>query len=76
MFGIPTVAFFVQDVIITALVSWVYYFSEARRLGIGDLWVYVLCTLIVGVSLALPLFLYAHEGVLAKESRFTFLTLG
>jgi hypothetical protein len=31
------------------------------------LWVYVVCTLAVGVSLALPLFLYVREGHIAPS---------
>jgi hypothetical protein len=43
-------------------------FSEGPRRGMKNLWVYVLCTLLVGVSLGLPLFLFFRERKLNAES--------
>ena len=63
-FGTPIAAFFVFDVLISALVLWAFILSEGRRLGVKNLWVYFVSTLIVGVSLALPLFLYFRQGIL------------
>ena len=54
-------AFFGMDVIVSSLVLWVFVFSEGRRRKMSKLWVYVLCNLLVGVSLALPLFLFFRE---------------
>jgi hypothetical protein len=54
-------AFFGMDVIVSSVVLWVFVFSEGPRRGMKKLWVYVLCNLAVGVSLALPLFLYFRE---------------
>lgn len=65
MVGTPIAAFFVMDVVVSSLVLWVFIFTEGRRLGMEHLWVYVVCNLLVGVSLALPLFLYFREGKLA-----------
>jgi hypothetical protein len=61
LFERPITAFFVMDVIVSSLVLWVFIFAEGRRLGMKHLWVYVLSNLVVGVSLALPLFLYFRE---------------
>jgi hypothetical protein len=58
--------FFAVDLIITALVSWAFLVREARALDIGNAWVYVVATLLVGPSFALPLFLYVREGQLAS----------
>lgn len=55
------------DVLISALALWAFVFWEGRRLGMRRLWLYGLATLLVGVSLALPLFLYARAGVLASD---------
>jgi hypothetical protein len=49
------------DVVISALVLFVFVFSEGRRLQMKHLWAYVLCTLPVGVSFGLPLFLFFRE---------------
>lgn len=59
--------FFAMDVIVSSVVLWIFVFSEGRRLGMRRLWLYVVCNLAVGVSLALPLFLLFRERAL--ESR-------
>ena len=60
-------AFFGLDVVVSALALLVFVGSEGRRRGMKHLWVYVLCTLLVGVSLGLPLFLFFRERQLAEE---------
>ncbi|HEX8175745.1 MAG TPA: DUF2834 domain-containing protein [Pyrinomonadaceae bacterium] len=55
-------AFFGLDVIVSSVVLWLFVFSEGRRLRMRNLWLYILCNLAVGVSLALPLFLFFREG--------------
>lgn len=54
-------AFFGVDVIISSVALWIFIFSEGRRRKMSKLWVYVMCNLLVGVSLALPLFLFFRE---------------
>src|SRR5919112_1896937 len=54
-------AFFGVDVIVSSVVLWLFVFSEGRRRGMRGLWLYVACNLAVGVSLALPLFLFFRE---------------
>src|SRR5215470_5518824 len=54
----PVSRFFAWDVVISAVTLWVFVFLEGRRLKMKNLWIYVLCTLLVGVSLGLPLFLF------------------
>ena len=56
--------FFGMDVVVSSLVLWIFVFSEGRRLGMRHLWLYVVCNLVVGVSLALPLFLWFRERTL------------
>lgn len=55
-------AFFGLDVIVSSVVLWLFVFSEGRRLRMKRLWLYILCNLAVGVSLALPLFLFFRES--------------
>ena len=43
-------------------------FSEGRRLGMERLWVHVLLNLLVGVSFALPVFLYVREGKIEQAT--------
>lgn len=59
-------AFFGVDVIISGLVLLVFVGREGRQLGMRNLWAYALSTLLVGVSLGLPLFLFFRERRLAR----------
>jgi hypothetical protein len=49
------------DLTISVIAFWVYAFVEANRLQIKNPWVFVLATLLVGLSFALPPFLYFRE---------------
>ena len=60
-------AFFGLDVIVSSFVLWFFVFSEGRKRGMRNLWLYVVCNLAVGVSLALPLFLFFRERRLKGE---------
>ncbi len=57
----PVSRFFALDVLISALALFLFVHLEGRRLKMANLWVYVVCTLLVGVSLGLPLFLFFRE---------------
>jgi hypothetical protein len=50
-----------MDLTISVIVFWTYAFMEARKLQMKNAWVYALATLLVGLSFALPLFLYFRE---------------
>ena len=67
LFSNSVSGFFGMDVIVSSVVLWIFVFSEGGRLGMRRLWLYVLCNLAVGVSLALPLFLLFRERVLESE---------
>ena len=54
-------AFFGMDVIVSSVALWLFVITEGKRRGMKNLWVYIVCNLIVGVSLALPLFLFFRE---------------
>ena len=57
--------FFGLDVIVSSIVLWVLVRTEGRRRQMRHLWIYVVCNLLVGVSLGLPLFLYMRERKIA-----------
>ena len=65
LFGTHIAAFFAVDLLITAVVFWVFVYREASRLQMKRAWVYVAATLLIGPSFALPLFLYFREIRLA-----------
>lgn len=54
-------AFFGMDVLASALTLLVLIGLEGRRLRVRHLWLPVVGTLLVGVSLGLPLFLYLRQ---------------
>ncbi|HET6343208.1 MAG TPA: DUF2834 domain-containing protein [Gemmatimonadota bacterium] len=53
--------FFGMDVLVSALVLWVFIGVEGKRLAIKKLWIPVAGTVAVGVSFGLPLFLYMRQ---------------
>jgi hypothetical protein len=54
-------AFFALDLIVSAIVLLLFIQSEGRRLQMRLLWLPMLGTVLVGVSLGLPLFLYLRQ---------------
>ena len=54
-------AFFGLDVVVSAFVLFVFIFAEGRRLALSLLWLPIVATLLVGVSLGFPLFLYLRQ---------------
>jgi hypothetical protein len=67
LFGTPISGFFGWDVICSSLVLWAFVAIEGRRLTVRGLWMPIAGTLVVGVSLGLPLFLYLRE--LRREAK-------
>ena len=57
-----------MDVIVASVVFWGFLFSEGRRLRMKRPWIYVLFNLLVGVSFALPAFLYSREKVMPRSA--------
>ena len=53
---------FSADLLITSVVFWLFAFAEARRLGMPRPWLLVVVNLLIGLSCALPFFLYQREG--------------
>ena len=60
-------AFFATDVIVSAIVLIWFIRSEGERLRVRLLWLPTVGTLFVGVSFALPLFLFLREMTLDKQ---------
>jgi hypothetical protein len=53
-------AFFAFDVVVSALAFFVFVFTEGTT-RVRHVWLPVVATLVVGVSLGLPLFLYMRQ---------------
>jgi hypothetical protein len=56
-----------MDLTVSVLVFWFFMFSEANRLQMKNPWIYILATFLVGLSFALPLFLYFRERTLETK---------
>lgn len=52
---------FAVDLFVSSLVFWIFVFKEGTRLNLKFLGVYVLANLIIGLSFALPLFLWVRS---------------
>jgi predicted exporter len=61
LFATPVSTFFGLDVIVSAVVLWTFVYADATRRGMRRLWAPVVVSLLVGLSLGLPLFLYMRE---------------
>jgi hypothetical protein len=54
-------SFFAFDVVVSALALLVFVFTERPAVRVRHVWLPVVATLVVGVSLGLPLFLYMRQ---------------
>ena len=61
-------AFFGADVLISAIVLISFTRIESKRAAIPHRWLVVVAVLTVGVSLALPLFLYLRESAMERRT--------
>ena len=61
LFANRIAGFFAIDVLVSAIVLCVFVSVEGRRLSMRTRWLPIMATLLVGVSLGLPLFLYLRE---------------
>lgn len=52
---------FSSDVLISIVVFWVWSYLDARKLNIRRWWIVLPSSFLVGLSLALPLYLYLRE---------------
>jgi hypothetical protein len=61
-------SFFGLDVLVSAVVLWIFIAAEGSRLGVRHLWLPIVATCVVGVSLGLPLFLYLRQVQLDRTA--------
>jgi len=59
-------AFFGLDVVVSAIVLWVFVAIETPRAGVRHAWAPVVASLAIGVSAGLPLFLYLRESAIER----------
>ncbi len=61
-------AFFAFDVVVSAVALFVFVCGERTAARVRHVWLPVVATLVVGVSLGLPLFLYMRQLHLDKAA--------
>ncbi|MFY9610019.1 MAG: DUF2834 domain-containing protein [Blastocatellia bacterium] len=66
LFGNQISAFFAADVFVSSVVLWVFIYHENRNRRIRQWWLCIVANLAVGVSLALPLFLWLRQTEIEK----------
>ena len=59
--GNPIAAATLTDFTISCLVFWPFVFVESKKLGIRYWWLFVVTNIFIGLSFALPAFLYLRE---------------
>ncbi len=60
--------FFALDLVVATIVFWFFTIQEARKLDMKNIWLYMVASLAVGLSFALPLFLYFREHKLNTDN--------
>ena len=67
LFGTPISTFFAVDLLLSCVVFVRYLNQEAQRYTMQKTWICIVALLGVGLSCALPLFLYLREPYLAER---------
>lgn len=63
--GSPIAAATLADFTVACLVFWPFLVVEARRLNMQHAWFYIVTTALIGLSFALPAFLFMRERAVA-----------
>jgi hypothetical protein len=67
LYANPAVASFTNDILLYALAGCIFMAVEARRLGIRHVWVYILLSFLIAVSVMFPLFLIARQYAISRQ---------
>ena len=66
--GNPIAAATLTDFTIACLVFWPFVYVESKKLEIRFWWLFVVSNIFIGLSFALPAFLYVREGRLMSRA--------
>lgn len=56
-----------NDLFLLCLVCFIFMVREARRLGIRHVWIYILLSMLVAISVMFSLFLIARQVAMSKQ---------
>jgi hypothetical protein len=62
----PIAAATLADFTLSCLVFWPFLLRESRKLGIRHAWFFIVTNIVIGLSFALPAFLFARERALER----------
>ena len=68
LFATRVGAFFGLDVVVSAIALLVFICAERKAVAVRHVWLPIIATLVVGVSLGLPLFLYMRQRAIDATS--------
>ncbi len=60
-------SFAAADLFISSVILWLFIYRESQKYQIKTWWIAIIANLTVGISLALPLFLYWRESAIANK---------
>ena len=67
LFATSPASGFTSDLLITSTVFWIWSYTESRSREMRHWWIYLVLNLTIGLSCALPLFLYMREKASANS---------
>ena len=67
LYANPAVASFTNDILLYALAGCIFMAVEAQRLGIRYVWVYIVLSFVIAVSVMFPLFLIARQYAISRQ---------
>ena len=67
LYANPAVASFTNDIMLYVVAGYIFMVVEARRLGIRYVWVYLLLSSFLAVSVMFPLFLIARQYQISRQ---------
>ncbi|MGV0806416.1 DUF2834 domain-containing protein [Mycolicibacterium setense] len=56
-----------NDLLLMGLAAFVFMIVEARRIGVPKVWIYIVLSAVIAVSVAFPLYLIRRQLVLAER---------
>jgi len=67
LYANPAVASFTNDILLYALAGSIFMAVEAQRLGIRYVWVYIVLSFLIAVSVMFPLFLIVRQYATSRQ---------
>jgi uncharacterized protein DUF2834 len=68
LYANPATASFTNDLLLYAISGCIFMAVEARRLGIRHVWIYILLSLLIAVSVMFPIFLIARQYEISRQN--------